>query len=194
MSRHQVLLAVVGLLVFSVLSCGGGGGGGTAPQPPPVTPPQSSFQETFQDSSGTIETFSQTTIDTSNPFFSKLGTNGRTCSTCHDASDGWTINATHLQQRFQTSQGADPIFNPIDGAVCPSADVSTPQAQTSAYSLLLNFGLIRMSLPVPADDDVQGQLQVTGTCTTCHNTPNVGGNSSFVMMNIGTGSSQVALP
>jgi hypothetical protein len=43
-------------------------------------------------------------------------------------------------------------------------------------------------------NDVQGQTQVTGTCTTCHNTPNVGGNSSFAMMNIGTGSSALELP
>ena len=41
------------------------------------------------------------------------------------------------------------MFNPSDGANCPSADVSTLQAKTSAYSLLLNFGLIRMTLPVP---------------------------------------------
>ena len=39
----------------------------------------------------------------------------------------------------------------VDGANCPSADVSTPSAQAAAYSQLLNFGLIRMSLPVPAN-------------------------------------------
>ena len=41
----------------------------------------------------------------------------------------------------------------MDGANCPSADVSTPQARTSAYSQLLNLGLIRMTLPVPANAD-----------------------------------------
>ena len=34
---------------------------------------------------------------------------------------------------------------------CPSVDVSTFAAATAAYSQLLNLGLIRMSLPVPAN-------------------------------------------
>ncbi|MGH9545370.1 MAG: hypothetical protein ACRD23_09160, partial [Terriglobales bacterium] len=98
-----------------------------------------------------VETFSQTQIDNSNPFFTKLGTNDRTCNTCHVASDGWSITPAHLQQRFQDSQGADPVFRAVDGANCPSADVSTLAAQTLAYSQLLNHGLIRMTLPVPAN-------------------------------------------
>ena len=57
----------------------------------------------------------------------------------------------NLQQRFQSTQGTDPIFQVVDGANCPSDDVSTPSAATAAYSQLLNFGLIRMSLPVPAN-------------------------------------------
>jgi len=104
----------------------------------------------FPDPSGTLKTYStQGAIDLSNPFFQALGTNGRSCASCHVISDGWSVSAAHLQQRFQASQGLDPIFRPIDGANCPSADVSTLEARTSAYSLLLNKGLIRMSLPVP---------------------------------------------
>jgi hypothetical protein len=45
------------------------------------------------------------------------------------------------------------VFRVVDGANCPSADVSTPAAATIAYSQLLNFGLIRMTLPVPASAD-----------------------------------------
>ena len=45
------------------------------------------------------------------------------------------------------------MFRPVDGANCPNADVSTVAARTSAYSLLLSKGLIRMSLPVPANAD-----------------------------------------
>jgi cytochrome c peroxidase len=45
------------------------------------------------------------------------------------------------------------VFRPVDGANCPSADVSTVAARSSAYSLLLSKGLIRMSLPVPANAD-----------------------------------------
>ncbi len=93
---------------------------------------------------------SQPEIKTTNPFFAVLGTNTRTCASCHDVADGWSVTPTHLQQKFQSTQGSDPIFLPVDGANCPSADVSTLAAKTSAYSLLLNSGLIRMTLPVPA--------------------------------------------
>jgi hypothetical protein len=44
------------------------------------------------------------------------------------------------------------VLRAVDGANCPSADdVSTLAARTSAYSLLLNSGLIRMTLPAPAN-------------------------------------------
>src|SRR4029453_19241697 len=29
--------------------------------------------------------------DFSNPFFQSLGTNGRSCGSCHQPSDGWTV-------------------------------------------------------------------------------------------------------
>jgi cytochrome c peroxidase len=103
------------------------------------------------DGSGTLSTFSTAGgIDLANPFFENLGTNGRTCGTCHVASDAMTVTPPDLQARFNSSNGTDPIFRPVDGANCPSADVSTIQAKQAAYSLLLNKGLIRISLPVPA--------------------------------------------
>jgi cytochrome c peroxidase len=107
----------------------------------------------FQDSSGTFRTLSLGPINLSNAFFDKLGTNDRSCATCHDAGDGWSITPAHLQQRFQITQGTDPVFRAIDGANCPSADVSTVEARSAAYSLLLNKGLIRMALPVPSNAD-----------------------------------------
>jgi len=147
MNRRRVLLVVAGLLVSTFTACGGGGSqpGNTTPPPP------STFKETSPDASGTVETFSQSQVDKTNPFFTPLGTNNRTCNTCHVASDGWSITPVNLQQRFQSTQGADPIFQVVDGANCPSDDVSTPSAAAAAYSQLLNFGLIRMSLPVPAN-------------------------------------------
>ncbi len=363
MNRKQVLSAVFLVVVSGFTACGGGSQSSTPPvtaPPPVVTPPATSFHNTTPDASGTLDTFTHTQIDSSSPFFADLGSNNRTCNSCHVANDGWSVNPPDLQQRFQSSQGTDPIFRVVDGANCPSADVSTFTAATSAYSLLLNFGLIRMALPVPANaeftivsindpyqcpqttttqlalyrrplpstnltflngimwdgrepdlqtqarnavlvhaqastgptddqiqqivtlesslftaqsvdnlagdltaganggaqflssqtfspginsgtafntdvftlypgwasatganaaaqqsvargevlfntfpilisavpgfNDVQGQTQITGTCATCHNTPNVGGNSTFAMMNIGTTSPQAALP
>ena len=140
MSRFRVLPAIAGLVMagFTISAFAGF-------RLPNLSP--------YQDPSGIFRTFSFRPIELSNSFFRKLGTNDRTCASCHDASEGWSITPSHLQQRFQISQGLDPVFRPVDGANCPSADVSTLEARTSAYSLLLSRGLIRMTLPMPANAD-----------------------------------------
>ena len=102
------------------------------------------------DRTGTLGTYSTAGgIDIANPFFQSLGTNGRSCASCHVAKDGWTITPHDLQARFNYTGGLDPVFRPVDGANCPSADVSTFSARQHAYSLLLDKGLIRISLPMP---------------------------------------------
>ncbi|MBS0487335.1 MAG: hypothetical protein JSS13_08330 [Proteobacteria bacterium] len=107
---------------------------------------------TTADASGWLRTFTPTgTIDTSNPFFQSLGTNGRSCNSCHRQAQGWTITPAELQQRFDTTQGKDPIFRTNDGSVSPFADVSTLAARRKAYAMLLNRGLIRVGLPIPAN-------------------------------------------
>ena len=100
---------------------------------------------------GTLDTDGP--IDTSNPFFQDLGTNGRRCVTCHQPQDAWTITPSHVRQRFAASNGTDPLFRPVDGANCPTADVSTRAARTRAYSLLLTKGLIRIEMTVPANSE-----------------------------------------
>jgi cytochrome c peroxidase len=94
--------------------------------------------------------------DTSkNPFFQDLGTNGRRCVTCHQASDAWSVTPPHIRERFEATRGTDPIFRPIDGANCPTADVSTVEERREAYSQLLTRGLIRIGIAVPANADYQ---------------------------------------
>jgi cytochrome c peroxidase len=106
--------------------------------------------QAFRNSGGIARTFSTSgSINMSSAFFKPIGTNGRSCVTCHQASDGWSVTAEHLQQRFEADGGLDPVFRPVDGANCPSADVSTVDARRNAYSLLLKRGLIRVQLPVP---------------------------------------------
>ena len=107
--------------------------------------------EIDQDPSGAVETVQPNgpTLTAKNAFFSDLGTNGRTCFTCHEPQDGWTISADHVRDRFAADVN-DPLFRLVDGATCPSDDVSTLQAKRKAYSLLLDKGLIRIGLPVPA--------------------------------------------
>jgi hypothetical protein len=107
---------------------------------------------TTADASGWLRTLTPAgTIDTGNPFFQSLGTNGRSCNSCHRQAEGWTVTPAELQQRFDATQGLDPIFRTNDGSVSPFADVSTLAARRKAYALLLDRGLIRVGLPIPAN-------------------------------------------
>ena len=102
--------------------------------------------------SGAAQTVSRAgAIDTGNPFFQSLGTNGRSCASCHVQAEGWTITPQGVQRRFAESHGLDPIFRLNDGANSPLADVSTRAARQAAYSMLLSKGLIRVGIAIPAN-------------------------------------------
>jgi cytochrome c peroxidase len=120
-----------------------------SPQPtPPVIPRFSAAS----DSTGAVATFQfyGATFTSNNAFFKNLGTNGRTCFTCHQPQFGWTVSAAGVADRFTASAGTDPIFRLVDGATCPNVDVSTFAAKQQAYKLLISKGLIRIGLPIPA--------------------------------------------
>ena len=124
-------------------------GGGAARQ---VATPSRVDGLVTRDPSGLLQTRTPDgQVDRSNPFFQSLGSNGRSCSSCHQQQDGWTISAADVQKRFVATRGTDPIFRPVDGANSPLADVSTLSARVAAYSMLLNHGVIRVSLPIPAN-------------------------------------------
>lgn len=106
----------------------------------------------FADPTGILRTYNTNgSIDFDNPFFQALGTNGRSCGSCHQPADGWTIVPSHVQTRFETTDGEDPLFRTNDGSNSPSADVSTVDARRRAYSMLLTKGLIRVGIGVPAN-------------------------------------------
>jgi cytochrome c peroxidase len=86
-------------------------------------------------------------IDTSNPFFQSLGTNGRTCNSCHQADQGWSITPAGLRARFEATGGTDPIFNRLDGADSPTAAYDTVAEKRAASANLLARGVIRVGLP-----------------------------------------------
>jgi cytochrome c peroxidase len=110
------------------------------------------FLEPFVNPTGAAQTFSTAgRIDTNNPFFQSLGTNGRSCFTCHRPESGWTIAPAGVRQRFEASAGLDPIFRTNDGSVSPFADVSTTEARRSAYGMLLTKGLIRVGIGIPSN-------------------------------------------
>ena len=111
----------------------------------------------FRNFAGTVRTFSQSgDIDLNNPFFQSLGTNGRSCATCHRPDDGMSISAAHVQARFDQSDGLDPIFLTNDGSNCDhEVDVSSPEGRAAAYSLLRTRGLLRIALALPANRDFE---------------------------------------
>lgn len=118
--------------------------------PAGARPPALQNLQPMPNASGFAATFSTAgVIDMSGPFFQSLGTNERSCASCHEASEGWTITPRGVQERFARSAGTDPIFRTVDGSNSPLADVSTPEKRRRAYSLLLKKGLIRVGLPVP---------------------------------------------
>jgi cytochrome c peroxidase len=110
-----------------------------------------SRQLVFRNASGIVRTLATgNVIDLSNPFFQSLGTNGRSCATCHAAEQGWTITPEGVQARFR-ADATDPIFRNNDGSNCEGALPGSPEEQSEAYSLLLTRGLIRVGLDLPAD-------------------------------------------
>lgn len=67
----------------------------------------------FRDASGYVATYSNSgNIDQGNPFFQPLGTNGRTCATCHQMDQALSLNAQKVQSLFQQTNGQDPLFAP----------------------------------------------------------------------------------
>src|SRR6185369_7654891 len=57
--------------------------------------------QVFPDTTGQFTNLTTaTSFDTTGPFFQSLGTNGRSCATCHLASDAWGLSAAHVQAIF----------------------------------------------------------------------------------------------
>ncbi|HXA46488.1 MAG TPA: cytochrome C, partial [Burkholderiaceae bacterium] len=107
------------------------------------------------DASGTVLTTSTAGfIDHTNLFFTPLG-NGRSCSSCHQEGQAWSVTPAALHARFTASNGADPIFQLVDGANSPNATVTTLAQKQAAYSMLLTKGLIRVGLPIPSGAEFQ---------------------------------------
>jgi len=99
------------------------------------------------DPTGFIATYNAAgAINENNPFFQSLGTNGRTCATCHIAGDAFGLSVTSVRTRFAQTRGQDPLFAAVDGANCTGGSQGNP----ADHSLLLGSGLIRIGLVVPS--------------------------------------------
>jgi cytochrome c peroxidase len=85
-------------------------------------------------------------IDRTNPFFQVLGSNPRTCETCHSSAQGWTMNSEANDRLLKDSLGLAPLFNVVDQGTRPDVDVSTYDARVAAFKdLTVKRGLTRFT-------------------------------------------------
>ena len=113
------------------------------------TMPGGTGERSFANPSGVLATVGTNGTEAENPFFQELGTNGRSCATCHRPAQAWTITPAELHDRFEHTDGLDAIFRANDGSNCEGADISTVATRRRAFSLLLEKGLIRVGMEVP---------------------------------------------
>jgi cytochrome c peroxidase len=130
--------------------------------------------QTDTDENGIMGTYQPNgaTVTPPNAFFRSLGTNGRSCFTCHEPQSGWALSAESAGDRF-ADDSADPLFRLIDGAVCPTADVSSPAATANAYKLVIAKGLIRIGLPMQPSK-MQFQIDHVDDPYGCNTNPAIG--------------------
>ncbi len=84
-------------------------------------------------------------LEANNPFFADLGTNGRTCASCHGFEGGWTTS--HAQQLWDDSNGTDPLFMvTFDIGKCAESDISTRRKRRDAMELTLERGSVRAGI------------------------------------------------
>jgi cytochrome c peroxidase len=113
---------------------------------------ESAGSSVFTDPTGALQVLNVNGhTDTKGAFFQSLGSNGRSCSTCHLADQAMSMSPPQIRARFAETRGRDPLFAAFDGANCPNGKA----ADAAAHSLLLSHGLIRIPLPVPAGAQFQ---------------------------------------
>ena len=140
----------------------------SAPLPLPATlglPLVLMPSQSYADPKGLLGVYQSTGIvwTSGNAFFQSLGTNGRSCFSCHQPSNGMSLNTSTIKTLFALTGGRDPVFAPVDGANCPKSVPRTEtvasllngllggglQSKRDSHSLLLDKGLFRIFLPVP---------------------------------------------
>jgi cytochrome c peroxidase len=103
--------------------------------------------EAVVNSAGVAETFHASgVIDRTNPFFESMGTNGRSCETCHDARSAWTTSAQVMTQLFESTAGTHPLFVSLhDSGNRPDAPTGNLNDKRAAFKTLLDFGVHRFT-------------------------------------------------
>ncbi|HET6564935.1 MAG TPA: hypothetical protein VFG52_05935, partial [Xanthomonadales bacterium] len=119
-------------------------------------------------------------VTAGHPFFEPIGSNGRACVTCHQPADAMSLSVDSIRQRWQETEGKDPLFASIDGSNCPHLPAGDP----ASHSLLLDRGLIRIFLPWPPRTpegqtiDPEFEIEVVRDPTACNTHPEYGLSSA----------------
>jgi cytochrome c peroxidase len=97
----------------------------------------------YLDGSGFISTYNVNgNIDTKGAFFQDLGTNGRSCATCHAPSQAFSFSTQNARRLFVETRGRDPLFAPVDGANCPTGN----RGDVADHTMILGYGDIRIGI------------------------------------------------
>jgi len=142
----KVLKVVSSGLLFASLGCATEG-----EVDDPTTQVQSALAAAGNDY-GVAETFHTSgSIDLTNPFFAALGSNPRTCATCHSPDQGWTMTADANKDLFRATDGLAPLFNLVDEGVSPTADISTKRARRATFGpQTIDLAVTRFTRTIPA--------------------------------------------
>ena len=132
----------------------------------------------FLDATGLTTTYlpggSVTTANQS--FFQPLGSNGRTCYTCHQPQNNWSISPATVAATYIATGGKDPLFAPVDGADCPTTGAASSGAGLkflTARTQLFLHANIRIGLPAPQTHD-WASVSVVKDPTGCENNATYG--------------------
>jgi cytochrome c peroxidase len=135
---RAIRILTAGLAFLGVVAAGAPHVSGLGPYPNP---------------SGEARTLAPGPIEARSAFFEPLGSNGRSCATCHVPSDSWGLTPATAQRLFDATDGRHPLFRLNDGANAPTLPDTTVAERRAAYSLLLDRGLIRVGLAIPPGAD-----------------------------------------
>jgi hypothetical protein len=143
----KAVKVVSGGLLILVSGCGMEGGDVDEP----ITEHRSNLAAAGNDYGVAETVHTSGAIDFTNPFFQALGTNPRTCMTCHNPNQGWTMTADANKELFKDTDGLAPLFNLVDEGVSPVADISTKRARKETFKPnVVDLAVTRFTRNIPA--------------------------------------------
>ena len=153
----KALKVVSGGLLIAIGGCGMEGD-----VDEPLTETRSALEAAGNDY-GVAESFHTTgAIDFTNPMFLQLGTNPRSCATCHAPDQGWTMTADANKELFKESDGLAPLFNLVDEGNRPDADISTKDARKATFNpQTVKLALTRFTRNISAAAAAAAQYNIT---------------------------------